>query len=154
MIRSNEQLLCWLTDKVSGDIVLRKAFELGGVEYHGVFDPLPGSERKGWIISVTVPQFRKEYIVAVPMNQFEMPVNWYQINYFPQKENECTEDETRVPRRFDRIKKCASVHLPKNWHGSDHTSGKGLDAERRTPPAVPTPTDTENKKVVHDEETY
>lgn len=80
MLRDKEQLIKWLIKATQHDIVLRTALRTGRIEHLGVFSPLPSSERRGWVVRITM-KHNHVYHLAVPMNQFGEPVHFYEVEY-------------------------------------------------------------------------
>ncbi len=130
MLRNKEQLIKWLITATQDDIIIRTALRTGRIEHLGVFSPLPSSERKGWVVRITT-KHRHDYYLAVPMDQFGKPVNWYEVS------NEGVRTpETRLPRRSDREPRGSTLHPTTDRHQSAPQICQTVDALRRPPKIV------------------
>lgn len=147
MIRSDEELFRWLRKRTKHDFFLQRILSTGRVESLGVFDPLPCSEGKGWIVQVTLDHYahNNKYFLAVSMNIFGMPINVYQVSHVPLRHNnEHKKDEEGLSRGFDRIKRCADVYLAADRSAGDNERSETMDESRRNIPIVPAPVHDEN----------
>jgi hypothetical protein len=139
MLRDKEQLIKWLITATQEDIVIRTALRTGRVEHLGVFSPLPSSERRGWAVRITTKHGHK-YHLAVPMNQFNEPCYWYEVD-----NANFGSSETGLPRKFGGIPRSPAIHLPADRSPCPPSVCQTMDALRRPPKIVASAVQNDDK---------
>lgn len=147
MLRDKEQLIKWLIIATQGDIVICTALRTGRIVHLGVHDPLPSSERQGWVVKITT-RHGHDYYLAVPMDQFGKPVNWYEVG-----DEGIRAIETKLPRRSDREPRGSILHPSTNRSPGVSPICPPMDALRRPPKIVAPAAEDDNDKVVDNEKT-
>lgn len=151
MIHSREQLISWLTKAAKDDVLLLSALNDSGtrVEILGSFDPLPGSEKPGWLIRL-VTQYGREELVAIVKDHLGRP---HHIFFAPGVDwntwqgpsddvlvggdnNEPRTEEGLITGKFHRIKRCDGVHIQKDRCAGNNSAGVQVDKKRSNPPDV------------------
>ena len=148
MIHSREQLTSWLVKNSSADVLLQNAFRHPGtqVELLGLFNPLPGSLRPGWLVRLTTCR-KREDLIAVVQDHLDRPCRWYVTNYVPWDTWQGPSDdvliggdengkEKETAGRFNRIKRCAPVYIKSNRVKSECKAGPPVVKKKTNPPRV------------------
>lgn len=150
MIHCRDHLLTWLIKAAKDDVLLLSALNDSGtgVELLGMFDPLPGSKKPGWLIRLTTC-FGREELVAIVKDHLGRPdhiffasgVDWSAWqgpnddvliggdNNGPDKENSNTS-------QFHRIERSAGVYPQKDRSAGNSKAGMPVDKKRSNPPNV------------------
>jgi hypothetical protein len=149
MIHCRDHLIDWLVSNSSNDVLLRNAFRKTGtrVELLGLFDPLPGSSKPGWLVRVTSYSGRED-LISIVKDHLDRPHHWYTAPNItwetwqgPDNDaligGDSNGQESKTGRNFDRIKRCAAVHSTENRSESDRKTSPPVVKGRSFPPHVP-----------------
>jgi len=131
MLRDKEQLIKWLIKATQNDIVLRTALRTGRIVHLGVHDPLPSSERRGWVVQ-TITKHNHVYHLAVPMNQFGEPVHFYEVS-----DEDVGALETNLPRRASGESRGPSIHPSADWGPCAPPICEAVDERPQAPTTLP-----------------
>jgi hypothetical protein len=165
MIHTRGQLINWIINATSDDVLLQAAFRNMGtrVELYGTFDPLPGSSKSGWLVRVTTLTGRED-LIAVVRDHLGRALRWYNTMEIPwdtwqgPHEDELISGDnqdqyaTRVESKDDaihRIQKCTALHTQPNRGKSLGERREEVDGQRNNHAAIPKPLRRPVKKNVH-----
>ena len=148
MIHCRDHLINWLINNSTDDVLLQNAFRHPGsrVELLGLFNPLPGSLKSGWLIRVTTYR-KREDLIAVVQDHLDRPCRWYVTDHItwntwlgPSNDVLINGDEDGKEKenagRFGRIKRCAPVHIEANWVKDKCKTSPPVVKKKTHPPRV------------------
>ena len=148
MIHCRDHLINWLINNSTDDVLLQNAFRHPGsvVELLGLFNPLPGSFRPGWLVRLTTYR-KREDLIAVVQDHLDRPCRWYVTDHVPwdawqgpDKDVLIGGDENGKEKetvgRFDRIKRCAPVYIEANRVEDRRKAGPPMVKKKTNPPRV------------------
>lgn len=148
MIHCRDHLINWLISNSTKDVLLQNAFRHPGtrVELLGLFNPLPGSLRPGWLVRLTTYR-KREDLIAVVQDHLDRPCRWYVTDHVPWgvwcgPDNDVliggdeNGKEKETAGRFDRIKRCAPVCIEANRIENKCKTGPPVVKKKTNPPRV------------------
>ena len=147
-VHCRDHLIDWLINNSTDDILLQNTYRQPGsrIELLGLFDPLPGSLRPGWLIKLTTYRKRVD-LVAVVQDHLNRPCRWYITDHVPWEAWQGPSDdmliggdengkEKETAGRFNRIKRCAPVYIKPNRVKGECKAGPPVVKKKTHPPRV------------------
>jgi hypothetical protein len=148
MIHCRDHLINWLINNSTQDVLLQNAFRHPGsrVELLGLFNPLPGSVRPGWLVKI-ITYRKREDLIAVVQDHLDRPCRWYVTDRVSWDTWQGPDDdvliggdengkEKETTGRFDRIKRCAPVCIKPNRITGERAAGPPVVKKKTHPPSV------------------
>jgi hypothetical protein len=176
MIHTRGQLINWVINATSNDVLLQAAFRNMGtrVELYGTFDPLPGGSKSGWLVRVTTLTGRED-LIAVVKDHLGRAIRWYNTIEIPwdawqgphEDELISGDNPDQYVARMDeirailesnddaihRIQRCTALHTQPNRGKSLGERRAEVDKERGDHAPIPKPLRRPIRRGVHDKET-